>query len=321
MGFENFLNNGTSLLQSSLRRVPLTQLNYYTENRFDLYTDIKKGLTGDFYFRTKAFEPAKTFAFGFHQANGSIASEYAITEAGADFRISFKEKYITDSRGDRTYLGTKYPIVHLKLRHGFDNVLGGQYTYNAAEIQMDNFVRMGRYGWFRYDLKAGGIFGTLPFPALQVFRGNMSWGYDRYGFNLMNYYEFVADRYLTFAGEQHFEGLLWNQLPLLRKLKWKEVLTARVAYGSLTQANLALNETIVNRGDGTSFLQQIKAPTKVPYLEAGAGLYNIFKVLRVDAIWRLNYHDLRYQTDATITKNNWGRFNNFGLRADFSITF
>jgi Family of unknown function (DUF5686)/CarboxypepD_reg-like domain len=321
VGFENFLNNGTSLLQSSLRRVPLTQLNYYTENRVGLTGDIAKGLSGEVYFRTKAFEPSKIFPFAYHLPDGSLASNYAFTEAGLDLRVSFKEKYIVSAQGDRTYIGTKYPVFYLKYHRGISNLLGGQFDYDMAEVNMRNFVRLGRYGWFRYDLRAGQVFGTVPYPSLHVFRGNMSWGYDRYGFNLMNYYEFVADRYLTFAGEQHFEGLLWNQLPLLRKLKWKEVLTCRVAWGSLTAQNQAFNQANILRIDGTTFHQQIKAPTRVPYLEAGAGLYNIFKVLRVDAIWRLNYHDLSFKTDSNLVKQNWGRFNNFGLRADFSITF
>ena len=321
VGFENFLNNGTSLLQSSLRRVPLTQLNYYQENRIDVSSDLSKGLSGDFYFRTKYFEPAATFPFGFSQSDGGLGSDYSITEAGADFRLSFKEEYITNSRGDKVRIGTKYPIFYFKYRHGFDQMLGADFGYDAAEIEMKNFVRIGRYGWLRYDLRAGQIFGTVPFPSLHVFRGNMSWGYDKYGFNLMNYYEFVADKYAALALEQHFEGLLWNQIPVLRKLKWKEVLTARMAWGTLSDANLQMNNVLVPQVDGTLFSQNIQAPSKIPYLEAGAGLYNIFKVLRVDAIWRLNYHDLRWQDDPTIRKANWGRFNNFGLRADFSITF
>lgn len=321
VGFENFLNNGTSLLQSSLRRVPLTQLNYYGENRIDVYSDITKGLSGDFYFRTKLFEPTSTFAFGYARPDGGIGTDYNVTELGTDLRLSFKEKFISDARGDRKYISTKYPIFYIKYRHGFSDLLGGDYAYAAAEVEMRNYVRLGRYGWFRYDLRVGQVFGTMPFPSLHVFRGNMSWGYDRYGFNLMNYYEFVADRYLTFAGEQHFEGLLWNQIPVLRHLKWKEVLTGRLAWGSLTPANQQLNGVVIPRADGTNYVQQIKAPTAVPYLEAGVGIYNILKVLRVDAIWRLNYHDLTYRTDPSIPKANWGKFNNFGLRADFSITF
>jgi hypothetical protein len=321
VGFEDYLNNGTSLLQSSLRRVPLTQLNYYTENRVGLDADMAKGLSGNFFFRTKSFEPTRIFAFGFQQPDGGLGDRYSITEVGTELRLSFKEEYIVNQSGNKVPLGTKYPIFYFKYRHGFANMLGGNFDYDAAEIQMRNFVREGRYGWLRYDLRAGQVFGTLPFPSLQVFQGNVSWGYSRTGFNLMNYYEFVADRYVTLNLEQHFEGLIWNQLPLLRKLKWKEVLTGRLAWGDLTQANTDLNHALLTKFDGTLVTQSIKAPSKVPYLEAGFGLYNIFKVLRIDALWRLNYQDLGWRTDPTIPKANWGRFNNFGLRADFSITF
>jgi hypothetical protein len=103
-------------------------------------------------------------------------------------------------------------------------------------------------------------------------------------------------------------------------LKWKEVLTFRLAWGTLSPDNLQLNNVWLPDEEGGAYHQQIKAPATIPYLEAGAGLYNIFKVLRVDAVWRLNYHDARWRTDPSIPKANWGRFNNFGLRADFSIT-
>ena len=321
VGFEDFLNNGTSLLQTSLRRVPLTQLNYYHEHRLGVESDIFKGLTGEYWFRTKFFDPARTFDFGFQGPDGGLRRHYNISEIGVDLRVSFKEQYITSARGDRVFLGTKFPIFHLKYMHGFDGFLDGHYEYDKMEVNMRNFVRFGRYGWLRYDLTAGQILGTLPYPSLQVFRGNQTWGYDKYGFNLMNYYEFVADRYATLALEQHFEGLLWNSFPLLRRLKWKEVFTARAAWGTLTQENLDLNNVDIPLREGGVYQQRIKAPDQIPYLEAGFGLYNIFKVLRVDALWRLNYHEHRWRTDANIPKANWGRFNNFGIRVDLNITF
>jgi hypothetical protein len=74
---------------------------------------------------------------------------------------------------------------------------------------------------------------------------------------------------------------VWNKFPALRKLKFKEVLTARLAYGSLSDKNLAFN---------LSSEQMVQAPYRVPYLETGMGIENILKVLRVDAVWRLNYH-------------------------------
>lgn len=321
VGFEDFLNNGTSLLQTGLRRVPLTQLNYYHEHKLDVDADIAKGLAGNFYMRTRSFQPASTFPFGYVRGDAGIGSTYNIVEAGMDLRLSFKEQYISSARGDKVYMGTKWPIFHLKYIKGMSGLFDGQYDYHMAEVSARNFVRMGRYGYLRYDLRAGQVFGSLPFPSLHVFRGNQTWGYDRYGFNLMNYYEFVADRYATAALEQHFEGLLFNQLPLIRKLKWKEVLTARMAYGTLTDANRAVNNVTVPLTDGTFYDQVISAPDQAPYLEAGVGIYNIFKIIRIDGIWRLNYHDLRFRDDPSVPKSNWGRFNNFGLRFDLDITF
>lgn len=321
VGFENFLQNGTSLLQTGLRRVPLTQLNYYWEHRLSLESDLVKGLTGEYWFRTKVFEPASTFDFGFKDQNGDFKRNYNIVEAGLDLRVSFKEQYILDDDGDRVYLGSKYPIFHLKYMHGFSGMLQGEFDYDRVELNMRNFARLGRYGWLRYDVTAGQIFGTLPYPSLYVFRGNQTWGYDKYGFNMMNYFEFVGDRYAAVALEQHFEGLFWNMLPVLRHLKWKEVLTARLAYGSLTPANQAMNNVDLPLTGGGIYQQRIQAPDGLPYLEAGAGLYNIFKVLRVDAIWRLNYQDHAWRDNPHIPKANWGRFNNFGLRVALDVTF
>lgn len=321
VGFEDFLSNGTSLLQTALRRVPLTQLNYFHEHKANLHADMWRGVSGDFSIRTKTFEPASTFPFGFQGQDGSVRQDYSITEASANFRISFKEKYITSAKGDRVYIGTRFPIFYLKYTHGLGNFLDGDFDYHKASLKMQNFVRMGRYGWMRYTVEGGQIFGALPFPTLNVFRGNQTWGYDQYGFNMMNYYEFIADRYGSVILEQHFEGLFWNKLPLLRKLKFKEVVHVRAAWGTLTQANLDLNNLRLPQRDGSVYDQQIKSPDQMPYLEAGAGLYNILKVLRVDAIWRLNYHDLSYLSNPNIPKANWGRFNNFGLRFDLKITF
>lgn len=319
-GFENFLDNGTSLLQTGLRRVPLTQLNYYSEQKIDLHRDMRRGLSGDFYFRRKTFEPAETFDFGFQREDGGLGANYEIAEVGGEIRVSFKENYITSKRGDRLYLGTKYPIFYFKYARGFSGVFGSDYDYHKASITVRNFFRMGRYGWLRYKMEVGQVFGAMPYPSLFVFEGNQTWGYSKFGFNMMNYYEFVADRYATVVLQQHFEGLFWNQLPLLRKLKWKEVVHARAAWGSLSPQNAALNNVDVPT-EGGLFQQRIQAPTAIPYVEAGAGLYNIFKVLRVDAIWRLNYHDLRWKTDPSIPKANWGKRNNFGLRFDLTLTF
>ena len=97
----------------------------------------------------------------------------------------------------------------------------------------------------------------------------------------MNYLEFVADEYATLSLNHHLEGWIWNKFPALRKLKFKEVITARLAYGRINEKNQLFN---------LSDTQQVQAPSQEPYMEAGMGIENILKVLRIDAVWRLNYH-------------------------------
>jgi len=320
VGFENYLENGTGILKAVLRRVPITQLNYFTENKFSIHADMRRGFSGDFYFKTKSFDPAATFTFAYRNDEGGLTDNYNITEAGGQLRISFKEKYITSKRGDRLYLGTKYPIFNIKYAHGLANTLNSSVEYHRASLQINNIFRLGRYGFLRYNLEAGQVFGEVPYPSLKVFEGNQTWGYSKDGFNMMNYFEFVADRYATAVFEQHFEGFFWKKLPLLRRLNWKEVVHARAALGTLSPGNRLRNNVDIPTENG-AYSQRILAPATEPYLEAGVGLYNILKFLRVDAIWRLNYHDLSYRTQPNVRKSNWGKFNNFGLRFDLNLTF
>jgi hypothetical protein len=158
-------------------------------------------------------------------------------------------------------------------------------------------------GHSSYTLSAGQIWGNLPLPSLWVFPGNQSFGfdpmsfranimgsilgdrnrsdtYDPVTFNLMFFYEFVSDRYLQLGIDHHFEGFFLDRISLNRYLRWKEVLTFRLAYGSLSPGNRALNA-------GNTEVS-VQAPDRTPYMELGFGIENILKVARIDFIWRLN---------------------------------
>ena len=97
----------------------------------------------------------------------------------------------------------------------------------------------------------------------------------------MNYYEFVSDEYVVFQGTYHLEGFFLDKIPLLRKLKWREVATMKAVYGNMDKKNLDL---LVNPNQFTTL-------SKKPYMEAGFGVENIFKVIRVDFLYRLSYLD------------------------------
>ena len=52
-------------------------------------------------------------------------------------------------------------------------------------------------GWLKYNIEAGKVWGTLPFPLMKIMPGNETFYHDDYAFNLMNYYEFIADEYIS----------------------------------------------------------------------------------------------------------------------------
>ena len=98
----------------------------------------------------------------------------------------------------------------------------------------------------------------------------------------MNYYEFASSEYASMSLSHHFDGFFFNKVPLMRKLKWREVVGGKAIIGRVQEKN---NDLLIF----PSFLSTLSAG---PYLEASAGIENIFKIFRLDAVWRLTYLDM-----------------------------
>jgi hypothetical protein len=114
----------------------------------------------------------------------------------------------------------------------------------------------------------------------------------------MNYFEFVCDRWAAVQFEHNFGGLLFNRLPLIRRLKWRELVTAKVLVGSTSAANIATIPATDSRGTAVEGFNTLN---RTPYVELGYGIDHIFKVLRVDAIHRLTYRDNLSRTGIPVT--------------------
>ena len=322
-GFKNFSIEGTGILNTVLRRVPIRQLNYFVRDQLRAYADIMNGVAATATLTSKAFYPA--FDVGYLEREGStrVISNYRTTDFGLLLRLSVREKYILKGN-EKVYLYTHFPQLYLEGNVGLRGFLGGEYAFTSFTATLTNRYKLGRFGKMRFIAQVGAVSGTLPFPSLYVFKGNQNYGvdpigrpsdlsssimgrvnrtalYDALGFNLMYFYEFVADRYALFGIDHHLEGYILGKLPLIKKLEWKEIFTFRIGYGTLTAANKRLN----NIG-----LLTVAAPDGVPYGEIGFGIENIFKVFRVDAIWRLSYRDPRPPAEIANFQYNFGlRFN------------
>ncbi len=219
----------------------------------------------------------------------NVDTTIATTELIFKTRYAFDEIFV-DGDFSRVSLGSKYPIVELQYALGV-NGLGGDYTYHKLSLSYRHYVYLNPLGWLSYRFKAGKTFGTLPFLLLEVHPGNEGYFWDGGAFNTMNNYEFVSDTYAALLLEHHFEGFFLNKIPLLRKLKLREVVTFKAVMGSMTDANRAANQLNLFEPTDEDTFPGFRTPSDKPYLEAGVGLENIFKVFRLEALWRLNYLD------------------------------
>ena len=111
---------------------------------------------------------------------------------------------------------------------------------------------------------------------------------------MMNYYEFVSDQYASLIAEQHFQGFFLNYFPIMRILRFREVATFKALYGTLSNAN-----------SSSMLLPPGMSDVTKPYMEAGLGIENIFKLLRIDFVYRL--------THQRPDQPNWGIFMKFQL--------
>ena len=175
---------------------------------------------------------------------------------------------------------------------GFKGVLKSNYDYKKIVVNIDDRIRINPIGYTNYVLQYGKIFGKIPYPLLELHPGNETFAYDFYSFNLMNYFEFVSDEYASAFVSHHFDGFFLNRIPLLRKLKLREVATGRAVIGKVSDTNRQAilfpeNLYTFNQAGYTSNL----FTHNKPYVEVAAGIENILKFFRVDAVWRLSYLD------------------------------
>jgi hypothetical protein len=104
--------------------------------------------------------------------------------------------------------------------------------------------------------------------------------------------EFVSDKYASFNIDYSFNGFIFNKIPLLKKLKLREAVSFKIMYGGLREENNPKkNEDAFKFPTNTLGQTTTFVPDGKPYMEASAGIANIFKLFRVDLVKRLTYLD------------------------------
>jgi hypothetical protein len=109
---------------------------------------------------------------------------------------------------------------------------------------------------------------------------------------MMNFLEFVSDQYVSINIDHSFNGFFLNKVPLLKKLKLREVVTFKAIYGGVTDKNNpALRADLFRFPVDSEGIPLTYTLEQKPYIEASVGLSNILRIFRVDLIKRFSYLD------------------------------
>ncbi len=280
-------NLGTNALFTALLRFGTLQRPYVQQSNYAyLRRELGREFTQTIGLSNRSFEPL----FGFAYRTGSesdqeLASTFQTTELRLETRFAPGELPIQNNN-ERVSLGaSNRPVVLFRYQLGM-NALGGDFTYHRFSLDLRHSFRLGVLGRTTYQANVGYIPSTIPYPLLHIPLGNQSIFQVSTAYNLMNYSEFVLDRYAGLLVEHNFEGLFFNRIPAIRRLKWRFLATGKVLVGDVSEANQALIPKTDALGRPVLGFQSL---SRTPYLELGYGIDNIFKVFRVDAIHRLTY--------------------------------
>jgi len=170
-------------------------------------------------------------------------------------------------------------------------LFNGHFSYQSISLNIFKRFYLSPLGYTDMTLLGSYISGRLPFPLLQIIPANQTYGYQPNSYNLMNFLEFVSDHYVGLNAEHHFNGFIFNKVPFLKRLKWREIVTGKILYGGLRAENNPAYDPSLLKFPVTNGQTSTFALGNQPYIEGGVGIGNIFKVLRVDAIERFSYMD------------------------------
>jgi len=256
--------------------------------RFDYVHEFESHFSYSVEFRNWKQEPAGSLYFVNNTGN---VPRLTTTEADLTLRYAPNEQFY-QGKIYRVPVPSKYPVFTLDYTQGLKNVFGGSYQYSNVNFRVDKRVYLSQLGYADVSGQINHIFGQVPYPLMDIFAANQTYAYSLYSYNLMNFLEFVADRYETLNIDQHFEGFFFNKIPLFKKLKWREVASFKAAWGAVGDKNNPTLHPELYQFPVASNGQPITYPLNgTPYMEGSVGIENIFKFMRVDLVRRFDYLD------------------------------
>ena len=302
---DKFLRTDKDNVFTALKWAKVDAMMFYNRQQLTLEREEEWGLKTTLSLRTEENEAAGSLFF---EKLSSFFPPFIYPETDVSSLLHNGKIRTTELRFEleiapgRTFINTKQrriainleaPVITLSHAVGLNGVLGGQYRYNFSEVGLLKRFWLRSWGKFDVQLRAGAQWDKVPFPLLIMPAANLSYVVQRGAFNLINNMEFLNDRYASVDLAWDMNGKIFNRIPLLKKLKWREYIGFKGLWGSLTDKNNPF--LFQNMGDATLMYfpegSHVMNP-KRPYMELILGVHNIFKLFHVQYVRRLNYNEL-----------------------------
>lgn len=287
-----FLEEDNFLL--SFKRGDNDKWLYNNKWNIDYVHETSNHLTFKAGFTHSVQSPAGNLAFvsGTQETEMVRKENITLSEFTGEIRWAPHEQFYQGKKFRRIVFNS-YPVFTLRGTVGVKGLMNAEYNYQSITLNIFKRFYLSQLGFSDVVLEGGKIFGNVPYPLLYIHKANQSYAYQLQSYNLMNFMEFMSDRYISLNIDHSFNGFFLNKIPLVKKLKLREVASFKALYGGLGDENTPgngnnelFNFPVNRRGDIITHNL-----SKGPYMEGSIGISNIFKVLRVDVIKRFSYLD------------------------------
>lgn len=287
---QHYMYTSKDNMMLAIRRQKDTHATYLRKAEFTYTREHYNGISYEAIIRNQR-EYATSYAeFLRYGADGTVTpvNHYDLTALELRFRYAKDEKFYQTRtlRIPITYDALIFNVSHVMARKGF---LGSSYNYQRTDIGVQKRFWFSAFGYLDLITKAGKVWNKVPYPLLILPNANLTYTIQPESYTNMNALEFLNDEYASWDLTYYMNGNLLNRLPLIKKLRWREVFCFRGLWGHLTDKNNPAKNS--DKEGMYCFPEESLLMSNTPYMEVSVGIENIFKFLRIDYAWRLNYLD------------------------------